>query len=186
MLKKIFKHIIQKVVWNAKKKTIIQILPSRCRRDGMPEYGRFTPKEVKHIIFQTEQNIEGLMPYFNDLDNIGNYQNEYVGLIDLAIYRALVKENITREYAMNLVGDMQWQGVVNAKGLIPIIDPLRKKLHKLTTKDPMAYLEKRLKTVMKYPYSKPGYKIRLPPLWDLGLKTLTKSPATFKETAPRT
>lgn len=70
-----------------------------------------------------------------------------------------MKAKIEQNYAVNLVGDMQWQSVVNAKGLIPIIDPLRKKLHKLTTKDPMAYLEKRLEAMMKYPYSKPGYKI---------------------------
>ncbi len=126
MFKEISKLIVQKVAWNAKKKTIMQILLSRCRRDGMPEYGRFTSKEVKQIIFQTVQNIKALMPYFNDLDNLGNYQNEYVGLVDLAIYRALVKENIARDYAVTLVGDVQWQGVVNAKGMIPIIDPLRK------------------------------------------------------------
>jgi hypothetical protein len=125
----------------------------------MPEYGRFPPREIKQIIFQVNLNIKELMPYFINLDNIGNYQNEYVGLIDLAIYRALVKQKVDPDYAMNLVGDMMWQAVVNAKGLIPIIDPLRKKLSKLTTKDPMAYLEKRLNSMMKYPYGRPGYKI---------------------------
>jgi len=99
------------------------------------------------------------MPYFNNLDNVGNYLMEYGGLLDLAIYRALLKENIDHNYAVSLVGDMMWQARVNAKGLIPIIDPLRMKLAKLTTKDPMAFLEKRLKDAMKYPYGKPGYKI---------------------------
>jgi len=159
MLKTLIKQIIRKIAWAAKKKTIIQILASRCRRDGMPEYGRFTSREIKQIIFEANLNIKELMPYFNDLDNIGNYQNEYAGLLDLAIYRALVKEKIDPNYAMNLVGDMMWQGVVNAKGSIPIIYPLRKKLNKLTTKDPMTYLEKHLKDNMKYPYSEPGYKI---------------------------
>jgi L-2-amino-thiazoline-4-carboxylic acid hydrolase len=160
-LKVLFKQIIRKIAWTAKKKTISQILLSRCRRDGMPEHGRFTPREIEQIIFQANLNIKELMSFFNDLNNLGNYQNEYAGLIDLAIYRALVKGKIDRNYAMNLVGDMQWQGVVNAKGLIPIIDPLRKKLHRLTTKDPMAYLGKRIKAVMKYPYGEPGYKIEL-------------------------
>lgn len=104
-------------------------------------------------------NVKELTPYFNNLDNIGNYINEYGGLIDLAIYRALVKEKIDSNYAMNLVGDMMWQARVNAKGHTPIIDPLRMKLAKLTTKDPMAFLEKRLRDAMKYPYGKPGYKI---------------------------
>jgi len=159
MLKRLIKQFIRKISWAAKKKTIIQILAPRCRQEGMPEYGRFTLKEIKQIIFQANLNVKELMPYFNNLDNVGNYQNEYAGLLDLAIYRALLKENIARDYAVNLVGDMMWQSVVNAKGSIPIINPLRKKLWKLTTNDPMAYLGKLLKDNMKYPYSKPGYKI---------------------------
>lgn len=161
MLKSFIERIIRNVAWKAKKKTIIQILGSRCRKDGLPEYGRFTAKEIEQIILQASLNVKDLMPYFKDLENIGNYQNEYVGLLDLAIYRALIKYNIEPNYAMNLVGDMMWQGVLNAGGLIPIIDPLRKKLMKFKTKDPMAYLGKRLKSVMNYPYSRPGYKIKL-------------------------
>ncbi len=158
MLKSLTKQITRSVIWKAKKKTIVQTLPSRCRKDGMPEYGRFTPREIKQIIIQTNFNIKELIPYFNDTDNIGNYQNTYVGLVDLAIYRALVKKGITRDYATNLVADMMWLAAVNAKGMIPIIDPLRKKLTKLRSKDSMTYLGKRLKSMLKYPYSEPGYK----------------------------
>jgi hypothetical protein len=79
----------------------------------------------------------------------------------LAIYKALVKERIDPDYAMDLIGDMIWQARVNAKGLIPIIDPLRLKLAKIMSKDPMAFLEKRLKDGMKFPYSEPGYKVEL-------------------------
>jgi hypothetical protein len=159
MIRKLTKYMIRKAAWAAKKKTIKQVLASRCRRDGMPEYGRFTPGDIRHIVRHANLNIKKLMPYFIDHDNIGNYQNEYVGLIDLAICRSLLISNVAPDYAVNLVADMQWQAVVNAKGLIPVIDPLRKKLQKLTTKDPIAYLEKRLRAMMKYPYGEPGYKI---------------------------
>jgi len=158
MLNSLAKLITRKVIWRAKKKTINQTLVARCRRDNMPEYGRFTPREIKETIFQANLNIKELMPYFNDTDNIGNYQNTYVGLVDLAIYRALVKKGITRDYATNLVGDMMWLAAMNAKGMIPIIDPLRKKLTQLRSKDSMTYLGKRLKSMLKYPYSEPGYK----------------------------
>jgi hypothetical protein len=124
----------------------------------MPEYGRFTPREIKKIIIQTELNIKELMLHFHDIDNIGNYQNVYVGLVDLAIYKALVKGNVDRDYATNLVGDMMWLGVVNAKGMIPIIDPLRKKWTKLRSENSMDYMGKRLKSMLKYPYGEPGYK----------------------------
>lgn len=86
IFKRLAKKIIRTVAWSAKKKTIMQILASRCRQDGMPENGRFTPKEIKQIILLANSNIKELMTYFNNLDNVGNYQNEYVGLIDLAIY----------------------------------------------------------------------------------------------------
>ncbi|MCJ7773667.1 MAG: hypothetical protein MUP22_11115, partial [Desulfobacterales bacterium] len=60
MLRKVIKQIIRKKAWAAKKKTIIQILTQRCRRDGTPEYGRFTPREIKQIIFQANSNIKEL------------------------------------------------------------------------------------------------------------------------------
>lgn len=101
------------------------------------------------------------MPLFNDLENIFNYLMEYGGLVDLAVYRALLKEEIDPDYAKVLVGDMIWQARMNANGLIPIIDPLRVKLARLTTKDPMTFLEKRLRDGMKFPYNRPGYRIEL-------------------------
>lgn len=153
------KKFAREMVWAAKKKTIFQILPSRCRRQGMPEYGRFTGQEIKRITLQANLNISELMPYFIDLEKMGNYLNEYGGLVDLAIYRALITERIDPGYARDLVGDLMWQARLNAKGHTPIFDPLRTWLARRTTKDPMAFFEKRLKDGMKYPYSKPGYQI---------------------------
>jgi hypothetical protein len=75
MFKKIVKQIIHKAAWNELKKSIIQVLRCRCRQDGIPEYGRFTQKEIKRIILQTNSKIKELMPYLDDLSNIGNYQN---------------------------------------------------------------------------------------------------------------
>jgi len=72
MLKKLIKQIIRKMTWTAKKKTIMQILTPRCRRDGMPEYGRFTSRDIEQIIFQANSNIKELIPYFKDFDKIGN------------------------------------------------------------------------------------------------------------------
>lgn len=159
MFRNLIKSTIRRAAWSAKKKTIKQVLTPRCRRDGMPEYGRFTPREISQIIKQARLNIKELMPYFVNHDNISNYLMEYGGLLDLAIYRALVNETTDTNYAMGLIGDMIWQARMNAKGLIPIVDPMRIRIAKLTTKNPMDFLEKRLRDGMKYPYSKPGYKI---------------------------
>lgn len=157
----LLKRAIRKKVWAVKKKAIRQVLTSRCRRDGMPEQGRFTPRDIERIALRAELNAKALMPRFHDLDNAGNYAMEYGGLLDLAMYRALVLEEIERNYAMSLVGDMIWQSQVNAKSFIPILDPLRIKLAKLRTKDATAYLGWRLEEGIKFPYSEPGYKAAL-------------------------
>ncbi|MFW9856833.1 MAG: L-2-amino-thiazoline-4-carboxylic acid hydrolase [Candidatus Thorarchaeota archaeon] len=161
MLEPVTKRIIRRRAWGVHKKAIVQILTPRCRQNGMPEHGRFTPKEMERIIFQAESNIQELSPWLKDHDNIGNYMNEYGGLIHLAIYRAMVEEKIDPNYATSLVADLIWQVRVNMKGLVPILDPLRMKLAKLRTKDPIAYLERRLKDALKFPYSEPGYKTKL-------------------------
>lgn len=74
----------------------------RCRENGIPEHGRFIPMEIERIILQTETNIVELLPYFKDHESIGNYLNTYGGFVDLAIYRALVKEMVEPSYAMDL------------------------------------------------------------------------------------
>ncbi|MFC1866179.1 L-2-amino-thiazoline-4-carboxylic acid hydrolase [Chloroflexota bacterium] len=78
----------------------------------------------------------------------------FIGLIAWAVIRFSRQSGSSSK-----VNHIEIAKKLYAKGLIPIIDPLRKKLSKLTTKDPVAYLEKRLKDMIKYPYSKPGYKI---------------------------
>lgn len=157
MVNKIIKNIIRVITWREMKKSLMQILPSRCKKDGLPEYGRFTPKEIQRIISQAQLNIEELIPRFKDLENIGNYQNAYLGLLGLAAYRALIKNGIESKYAMNIVGDMQWQAYMNNQGIVPIIDPIRKKLLRIFQKDPLDIIDIRLRQMMKYPYCKPGY-----------------------------
>ncbi|NHJ01808.1 MAG: hypothetical protein EAX86_06665 [Candidatus Heimdallarchaeota archaeon] len=161
IFKPLGKKIIRRKAWGVHKKAIVQILTPRCRQDGVPEQGRFTYKDIERIIFQTKSNIKELMPYFKDYDNLGNYMNEYGGLIHLALYRAMVKEKIDPAYATNLVADLIWQLRVNMKGVIPILDPLRLKLARFRAKNPTDFLGKRLEDALKFPYSEPGYKIKL-------------------------
>lgn len=113
MLHKIVKQIVRKQVWVIKKKTVVQVLTPRCRRDGEPEYGRFTPKDIERIIRQAESHLAALLPYFKDLPNIGNYTMAYAAMVDLAYYRALRGEKVDPGYATNLIGDINWQFVVN-------------------------------------------------------------------------
>lgn len=147
------------MTWAAKKKSIVLVLTPRCRQDGMPEYGRFTSREIKNVIHNTNENIKELMPYFIDFDNLGNYTLEYGGLIDLAIYRALRKAGIDQNYATNLVGDIMWQFIISSGSTK--FYKLRKELVKLKTKDPDVFLGMYLKDALKFPYAEPGYQVKM-------------------------
>ena len=97
------------------------------------------------------------MPYFKDLPNIGNYVMAYSSLVDLAIYRALLKQKVDPDYATNLIGDINWQFVLNTGGYYR----LKRKLIALKTKDPMERMGMFMSDMLKFPYSKPGYRADL-------------------------
>ena len=157
MSQKLIKQIIRIQVWTIKKKTVTQVLTPRCRRDGEPEYGRFTETDIDRIIQHAKSIIPELMPHFKDLPNIGNYVMAYSAMVDLAIYRALLREKVDPAYATNLIGDINWQFVRNTSGYYR----LKKKLIALKTKDPIERMGIFLSDMLKFPYGKPGYRAEL-------------------------
>lgn len=157
MSQKLIKQIIRKQVWTIKQKSVVQVLTPRCRRDGNPEYGRFTTKDIERIIQLANSNVIELIPYFKDLPNIGNYVMAYSSMLDLAIFRALLREKVDPGYATNLIGDINWQFVVNTSGYYR----LKRKLIALKTKDPIERMGKFLSDMLKFPYGKPGYRAEL-------------------------
>ncbi len=157
MSKKFVKQIIRKLTWTTKKKSVVQVLTPRCRRDGEPEYGRFTSKDIERIILHANSNIEELISYFKDLDNIGNYILAYASLLDLAIYRALLKEKVDPGYAIKLTGDINWHFGVSSSGYYR----LRRKLLALKVNDPIDLLGKFIIGSLNFPYGEPGYRSEL-------------------------
>ena len=157
MSKKLVKKLIQKQVWTIKKKSVVQVLTPRCRRDGEPEHGRFTTRDIERIIQTANSHAVELAQHFKDLPNIGNYMMAYSSMLDLAIYRALLGENVDPGYATNLIGDINWQFVTNTNSYYR----LKKKLIALKTKDPLELMGKFLVDMLKFPYGKPGYRAEL-------------------------
>lgn len=122
----------------------------------MPECGRFTAREIGRIIQDAGANIVELMPYLKHFDNLGNYTLVYSGLLNLAIYRALIKAGIDSNYATSLIGDINWQFRLSS-GASKFYQ-LRKKLIKLRAKDQKAFLSEYLQGALRFPYSEPGYR----------------------------
>jgi len=157
MPKEFFKQIIRMQIWSIKKKTIKQVLKNRCRREGEPEYGRFTERDIDRIIQQSKTNLSELLPLFPNLPNIGNYMMAYSAMIDLAIYRAIIMEKADASYATNLIGDINWLFVRNTSGYYQF----KKKLIALKTMDLTEQMGIFLRDMLKFPYGEPGYQAEL-------------------------
>ena len=157
MYQKTLKQVVRKQVWAVKRKTVIQVLTPRCRRDGEPEYGRFTSQDIERIIQQATINLAGLQPFFKDLPNLGNYTMAYSAMIDLAYYRALNAETVDPGYTIRLIGDINWQYVISTSGYYR----LKKKLIAARTRDPIERMGLFLRDMLKFPYGEPGYQAEL-------------------------
>ncbi|RDE11464.1 MAG: hypothetical protein C4K47_09820 [Candidatus Thorarchaeota archaeon] len=153
------KYIQRKSAWKLKRELLFQLLTTRCRREHLPEYGYFQPRDIERILVQAEANTKQLMPFFIDIDHLGNYRNEYLGLIDLAIYRALLSEHIEKDYAISLVADSLWLAALHLQSS-PLL-AMGKVFMRLSSKTPTDHLEKVLNWVMKTRVGPPGYRVNV-------------------------
>lgn len=151
--------IMRHLVLSAKKKAIRSELTVRNRAHARPKEGRFTDRDIDRIIAQVESNMLDLLPLMPRQKSLGNLRNVYAGLIDLALYRALLHEGTEKSYASELVADTMWRVVednwyFNLRKFIG-------RMNKFQSGDPLRKLGKKLKQVMRFPYNPPGYTIQL-------------------------
>jgi hypothetical protein len=50
VMKELGKRMIRRLTWAAKRKNVKKVLALRCRRDGLPEHGRFTSRDIERIV----------------------------------------------------------------------------------------------------------------------------------------
>ena len=153
------KYLQRKSAWKLKREVLFQLLRTRCRREHLPEHGYFQPRHIEQILLQAEANMKQLMPFFIDIDHLGNYRNEYLGLIDLAIYRALITEHVEKDYAISLVADSLWLAALHLQSS-PLL-AMGNILMRLSSKTPTDHLGKILNWVMKTRVGPPGYRVNV-------------------------
>lgn len=156
--KAIAKMIFNKV-WAAKQKAMRQVLAPRNRAYAQPVKGKFTKDDIDRIITVTHESLLNLMPEIPPQQTIGSFQQVMIGVVDLAFFRALRSENVEATYATELVSDVMWQACLNSGGNIPVAGRLIFPTIKRYIRDPLRALDIKLRLLMRYPYSPPGYKI---------------------------
>jgi len=157
--KRFRKYLQRRSAWKLKKRLLFQLLTTRCRREHLPEYGYFQPKDIERILAQAEANTKQLMSFFIDINHLGNYRNEYLGLIDLAIYRSLITERVEKDYATSLVADSLWLAALHLKSSALL--GMGRFFMRLSSKTSTDYLEKILNWVMKTRVGPPGYQVNV-------------------------
>lgn len=141
--------------WNRFAKGVRKSLNGRLRNLEDPTKGRFIASDVKRILDQAQLNVGNLLPSMPEQKTLGNYHWVFSSLQCLAIYRALLTEGITKDYAALLIGDIMWKVLEGRRGMRIII----KSIIHIITRDPHKKLGIMFRLMMRYPYSPPGYEI---------------------------
>lgn len=120
------------------------------RRD--PNRGRFTRDHVDRILERTWHNYDELVPdaHTEQLETMGNRQNVLLGVVSLAMYRALLAEGVEKDYATELFTDVAWK--VYEKWIV-----LPRFVARLLSRDPQKQTDVMVQMFLTYPFSRPGY-----------------------------
>ncbi len=84
-------------------------LVGRNRSRHEPEKGRFNAVDVKNLLEQTWNSLDGLVPNVIQEPTFGSRMNIRLAGLTLAFFRHLTAAGIEREYAVELVGDISWK-----------------------------------------------------------------------------
>ena len=120
--------------------------------------GRLTKRQLKNIYakIKEEQNILKIKAGLSQYKSYGNRLLVFCGVISLAAYRALRKEGMTHQYAIQLVADVIWKlYILGVKPLWLVAG--------LITREPQKRLNYTLRILCKYPFNldPKGYQFKI-------------------------
>jgi len=118
--------------------------------------GRFTRKDVDNILKQTWSIFEKLLPDAPQGKTHGSRQNIAIGVLSLAVYRALVHEGVSSDYATELFTDSLWK-FYEKWAVLPRFTA------RIITRDPQKQMELIMRMFLRYPFSPPGYEWKVRP-----------------------
>jgi hypothetical protein len=117
-----------------------------------PHQGRFTVTDLNRILNGMLHHFETLLPKANigRFKTLGSRINVLLSVASLAMYRALLEEEIERDYAIELFTGVAWK-VYEKFVVVPRL------LARLTTRDPQERMNFMLLAFLRFPFNRPGY-----------------------------
>ena len=149
---KMIQTILSRSLWKESQKAARKVVTGKLRSREEPKKGRFMPSDVGRILDRTQRNIDDLLPSMPAQESWANFRVVFLGLIHLAIYRALLNEGTKKDYATDLIGDIAWITVTESKRA-----RISWFIIRLITRDPHKQLGMQLRLLGRVATSPPGY-----------------------------
>ena len=117
-----------------------------------PSKGRLTRADVARILDRTWRDFDRLVPEagLERLPTAGSRQNVMLGVVSLALYRALLSEGLSPQYAAVLFTDAAWL-------LYRTWIRLPRLVARIATRDEQRQIELMLRMFLRFPFGRPGY-----------------------------
>lgn len=124
---------------------------NRSRED--PTRGRFTRSDVRRLLTATWDDFERLSSELPDEPTVGSRLNVMLASLTLAMLTALMEEGISRDYAIELIGDACWK-IYAQWGEVP------RALSRAVTRGPAKRMRICVDAFLRFPFNRPGYRYR--------------------------
>jgi len=122
----------------------------RARSRTDPSRGRFTRADLRRLLDSTWTKFSRLAPDLPAEPTVGSRQNVALAALTLAMFQALLEEDVERAYAVELVGDACWK-VYAQWGRLPRL------LSHLKSRDPLQRMRTSVNLFLRFPFNPPGY-----------------------------
>lgn len=127
-----------------------RVMVGRNRSPHDPERGRFTRADVRGILEECWRSFNALAPGVPDEPTVGSRMNVMLAGVTLSFFWVLRRRALTREYAIELIGDIAWQ--VYAKwGAIPRF------VSRIKSSNPIDAMRDSVSIFLRFPFGPPGY-----------------------------
>ncbi|GAB4577459.1 MAG: hypothetical protein Fur0022_01900 [Anaerolineales bacterium] len=150
-----FKLVYKPLTGWAARRTLV----GRNRSLHEPQKGRFAAAEVSHLLDQSWQRFDELVPDMSQESTVGSRMNVRLAALSLAMLHTLMGAGVERKYAIELIGDICWK-VYQSWGWVG-------KFIRLFRHSRLEDTSKRVLQdgdwPMSFPFNPPGYRARYVP-----------------------
>lgn len=146
---KLMKFVINPML----KYAVSRMLVGRVRYQETVQKGRFTKSDIKSLIKKTWTIFGASYSDLSKETNISSKMSIFSACITISFYKALLEYGLTKEYAIQLVGDVSWF-IYKKLGYIPLI------ISKIMSRNKLKRIKICTDLIRKFPFNPPGYEMK--------------------------